>query len=265
MFGVSGLGVIRWSESMKGLLTSVLGRACHSRIGATCATTVVRITQYRIFSPRTTRMMEFDLMRLRARIHQERYIDRQIADVEHLHFGCGNRQVPGWLNVDVAGSQCDVDLASGHLPWADKQFAAIVAQHVIEHLELESELLPLLAELHRVAKQGCEVWLSCPDLERVCDSYTADKGRGLIEDRLTRPHGDLGMDGIPSQHMINNVFQQSGEHRNLFDFELLSWALVRSGFTDNRRVDESQFLARFPEFPKRADDRYTLYVRSLAA
>jgi hypothetical protein len=65
--------------------------------------------------------------------------------------------------------------------------------------------------------------------------------------------------------MINNVFQQSGEHRNLFDFELLSWALVRSGFTDTRRVDESQFLARFPGFPKRADDRYTLYVRSLVA
>jgi predicted SAM-dependent methyltransferase len=218
--------------------------------------------QYRVFSHRTTQMMDFDILRLKARIRNPLTGKSRIPRVDKLHFGCGGRRVLGWLNVDVAGSEYDVDLASGCLPWSDAQFAAIVGQHVIEHLELQSELLPLLAELRRVCKPEAEIWLTCPDLERVCASFAADKGRSLIEDRLSRPNTGLGMDGIPSQHMINNVFQQSGEHRNLLDLELLSWALRRSGFINCERVEEKELLTRFPEFPRRNDDAYTLYVRA---
>jgi hypothetical protein len=81
---------------------------------------------------------------------------------------------------------------------------------------------------------------------------------------MTRPHTDLGMDSIPSQHMVNHVFHQSGEHRNLFDFRLLSWALERAGFSDIEHLNEPAFLSRFPECPLRADDRFTLYVRAFA-
>jgi predicted SAM-dependent methyltransferase len=242
----------------------LLDRAIHTRPGTACLRLGLTLTQYRVFSPRTVRMMEFDLLRVDARRHVAATGQQVIPPTDKLHFGCGNRRVKGWLNVDVAGSEYDVDLARGLLPWADAQFAAIASQHVIEHLELESELLPLLTELKRVAKPGCEIWLTCPDLGRVCESYAANAGAALIEDRLTRPHTDLGMDGIPSQHMINNVFQQSGEHRNLFDFRLLGWALDRAGFTGSEQRDEAAFLSRFPEFPRRGDDPFTLYVRAFA-
>jgi predicted SAM-dependent methyltransferase len=166
--------------------------------------------------------------------------------------------------VDVAGSELDLDLAAGALPWKDRQFSAIAAQQVIEHLELQSELLPLFSELRRIAKPNAEIWLSCPDLGRVCAAYAEDSGAGLIEDRLTRPNTGLGMDGVPPQQMINNLFQQSGEHRNLLDFELAAWALRRSGFGECEKVDESQLLRRFPEFPRRNDDRYSLYIKAKA-
>ena len=49
---------------------------------------------------------------------------------------------------------------------------------------------------------------------------------------------------------------------NLFDFELLEWALTSTGFQDVRRISEADLLARFPEFPERGDDLQSLYVRA---
>lgn len=218
-------------------------------------------------------LMEFDLARLRARAKHPPNGKKIAAPSDRLHLGCGARLVKGWLNVDVSSSDYDIDLAAGALPWQDAAFSVICSQQVIEHLELDSELLPLLHELYRVAKPDAELWVSCPDLERVCNSYNEDKGQGLIDDWLQRyrltadhaPHREPGMSDMPSQHMINYWFHQSGEHRNLFDFELLSWALLNSGFEDIVRVDEEQLRRRFPEFPHRGDDRYCLYVRAKAA
>jgi predicted SAM-dependent methyltransferase len=227
-------------------------------LGRQSLTALVTLAQYRVFAPRTIRLMKFDLLRLEAR-------SRQLAlprkpNARRLHLGCGGRRVAGWLNVDVAGGDAQVDLAAGRLPWEDACFDAIVAQHVVEHLDLMSELIPLLAECRRVTRPGGEIWLSCPDLERACRSYLEHKGQDLIDDRLTRPHGDLGLDNVPSQQMVNEVFHQGGEHKNLFDLELLTWALGRGGLPGARRTTEREFLQRFPEFPRRNDDYHSIYV-----
>jgi predicted SAM-dependent methyltransferase len=205
--------------------------------------------------------MRMDIARSRARRDMARASRNGAAS--KLHLGCGKRRVAGWFNVDVAESEQNIDLAAGRLPWRDGQFSAVVSQHVIEHLELESELLPLLAELHRVMAPQGEIWLSCPDLATICNSYTLDRGQGLVDDRKTRPHTDIKMDGVPPQHMINRLFHQSGEHKNLFDFELLEWALTKAGFQQCVRVVEADLLKRFPEFPPRNDDYVSLYVRAV--
>src|SRR5262249_23483695 len=119
-------------------------------------------------SDRTRMLVGFDFLRARAR----RRMPKPFAPgVDQLHLGCGARRVPGFLNVDVAGSELDVDLASGELPFNDESFNAVVSQHVIEHLDLEHELLPLLRDIHRVLKPGAELWLSCPDMSVVCRYY----------------------------------------------------------------------------------------------
>src|SRR5947209_12131176 len=116
-----------------------------------------------ILSRRTRSGLKMDWLRMRARwrLHRGR---RGLPSTNKLHFGCGQRRVPGWTNVDLANSPFDVDLASP-LPWPDEVFDAIASQQVIEHLDQEAEFIPLLRELHRVARPGCELWLSCPDLE----------------------------------------------------------------------------------------------------
>jgi hypothetical protein len=66
--------------------------------------------------------------------------------------------------------------------------------------------------------------------------------------------------GAPAQQIVNDIFYQWGEHKNLFDFGLLEWALKKAGFGAVRRVAEADLLERFPDFPSRSDDLMTLYV-----
>lgn len=217
----------------------------------------MHVPTFGVFSTRTARLVAFDLVRLRARLIRRRVLH---PASDKLHLGAGYRRVPGWLNVDVYGSECDVDLACGRLPWPTGAFSAVVSQHVIEHLELESELLPLFSELRRVIGKGGELWLSCPDMEKACTGYLEDRASALSEDRRARmPQWALPTE-IPSQHFVNWLFQQNGEHRNLFDLELLRWALLRSGFTACARSCEAKLLERFPEMPLRNDDVQSLYV-----
>src|SRR5439155_12031079 len=64
-----------------------------------------------ILSRRSLRSLKFDALRLRARLlHQWRTV---APAASRLHLVCGSRLVPGWLNVDVSGSEYDVDLGCG--------------------------------------------------------------------------------------------------------------------------------------------------------
>lgn len=176
-----------------------------------------------------------------------------------LHFGCGKRIVEGWLNVDMAGSDWDLDLTKLPLPFPDRSFECVASQHVIEHLEMEMELKPLLRDLKRVMKPGGAIWLSCPDMEKVCQGYIRDRGTSLLKDIQSRhPKFDLG--GAPQSHVINHLFHQKGEHKNLFDFELLQHVLISCGFSNVIRASEDEMRRNLESFPIRGDDHLSLYV-----
>ncbi len=213
-----------------------------------------------LLARRTRSALRFDLRRLRARVIHQRGRKR-VPPHRRLHFGCGARWIPGWLNVDVVGSEYDIDLAAP-LPWSDAVFDTIVSQQVLEHLEIEDEVAPLLDELARVSQPQAEFWASCPDLEKVCRSYFENGGRGLLEDRRKRVPVSWP-DGRPHSQMINVLFHQNGEHKNLYDFPLLKWLLETHGFRSVERVNEAALRARFPEFPARGDDYHALYVRAV--
>lgn len=216
-----------------------------------------------VFRTRTLKDVYFDLKRLKTRLrnHSHKKIK---PDSEKLHFGCGSVLVEGWLNVDISGSDYDVDLGCGSLPWECNSFEVIASQQTVEHLELHEELIPLLKELKRVSKPGSKIWLACPDMERICKSYLEYEGSDLVKDRKKRwPNFDLKED-VPSQHMINIYFHQSGQHRNIFDFELISYALRKGGFSECTQVDEDKFNRRFENFPEREDDYSSLYVKAMS-
>jgi predicted SAM-dependent methyltransferase len=209
------------------------------------------------FDQRTVAYVRHDIARLTARLKLRGRPVPQHA--RKLHLGCGDRRVGGWLNCDVSGSEFDLDLAVGQLPFPDGSADVIVMQHVIEHLNLHDQLIPLFRELYRICAKDGQLWLSCPDLAKVCAAYLDDRGCALVEDRRRR-WPDYSLGGAPVQHFINDVFHGKGMHRNLFDIELLTWTLNRVGFSSVQHVTEVDLLAAHPEFPPRRDDLQSLYV-----
>jgi SAM-dependent methyltransferase len=152
-----------------------------------------------------------------------------------------------------------VDLVSGRLPWTDGSFECVVGQPFIDDLEIEGELIPLLKEIRRVLKPGGGLWVSTPDMEKLCRSYIADGGAALVADRRSRIPG-FSLEGYPNSHYMNVIFFEGGRNMNLFDFPLLREVFRRAGFPDCRRVDEEDLLERYPDFPPRRDDYQSLYV-----
>jgi predicted SAM-dependent methyltransferase len=204
------------------------------------------------------RMLAFEFKRWKCRISAPKRYETKHTK---FHLGCGNRHLDGWLNVDMFGSDLNLDFATGELPFKDGQFQVIVSQHVVEHLTIEDEFLPLLKACFRVTKQGGEIWISTPDMEKVAKSYVDQKNVDMIEDRKERlSHWDMA--GMPSQHFLNDIFHQQLEHRNLFDFELLKWCLEQAGYANVTRMDEAMLLSKYPEFPERKDDYQSVYVKA---
>ncbi len=209
------------------------------------------------FDRRTITYMKFDLRRAWTRWRKHGRTVTPAAT--RLQLGAGGRQVPGWLNCDITGSEHDVDLASPPLPFPDGHFTDIVCQHAIEHLEYDPQVLNLFQDCFRMLRPGGRVWLSCPDLGKICAAYVADRG-ATIDRGLMRhwPHG--ATPGFPVQHRITFYFHQGGEHRNLMDFEMLEWALRHAGFEGVRQGEEAEFLAEYPGFPPRKDDFESVYA-----
>ena len=242
-------------------LSRVIRRLLHSRIGIGIAKILFRVARNGLLSVRTARLLEFDILRLQART---RYIGehQNAPPCDQLHLGCGRRIVPNWLNVDIVDSQFDVDFGYPALPWPNASFRRIVSQQVIEHLDLETELLPLMGELRRICQPGAELWLSCPDMEKVCDAYFRDRGQDIVlNKRIRNSKFSLRPANVPVQHVISYMFHQNGEHKNLFDFETLTWIADQAGFNGCELVTEKRLLEAIPEFPVRNDDDVSLYVR----
>ena len=167
-----------------------------------------------------------------------------------------------WTNVDVYGSDLNLDLSLGKLPWKSASAKVVLSQHFIEHLELFDELLPILSEIYRILKPEGYVWLSCPDMKKVCQSYMEDNGERLLASIQGRhPSFNLG-EGVPPQQVVNFLFHQNGEHKNLFDLELLTWALKEVGFKTIECTSEAELLASEPHVDERKDDDISLYIRA---
>jgi SAM-dependent methyltransferase len=84
---------------------------------------------------------------------------------QKLNLGCGRDIREGWVNLDcvqLPGVDVVADLddcANTPLPFEDDTFDAIVASHLIEHIR---NTLPLMQELHRIAKPGAGAVFQLP-------------------------------------------------------------------------------------------------------
>lgn len=216
------------------------------------------------FSP-TLRALRFDLIKCLARLRtvpmKRSYLKANGKIPSRLHFGCGVRKVQGWLNVDITRSDIDIDFSRGLLPFDNGAFQLIVSQHVLEHFEIKRELAPILVELHRVLDDDGVIYISCPSILKVCTAYLKDRGLSLIDGRKIR-FPNFTMHNFPPSQIVNELFHQDGEHKNLLDIEIITFILERAGFKDISEISERKFLDEVDGFPPRNDDEQSIYVRA---
>jgi SAM-dependent methyltransferase len=95
-----------------------------------------------------------------------------------LNLGCGDKILPGYLNVDVAPARvgkapdvlCDLrDLK----PFATASADEVLAVHVVEHF-WRWEVVAVLKEWVRVLKPGGRMILECPNLVTACEEVLRD-------------------------------------------------------------------------------------------
>lgn len=103
-----------------------------------------------------------------------------------LNLGCGDKLLPGYVNVDVvearAGMKPDVICDLHDLsPFASDSADEVLAVHVIEHF-WRWEVAGVLREWVRVLKPGGRMVIECPNLATACAEFTRDPDAGSWED-----------------------------------------------------------------------------------
>lgn len=95
-----------------------------------------------------------------------------------LNLGCGDKILPGYVNVDVvearAGKAPDVLCDLRELtPFADDCADEVMSVHVVEHF-WRWEVEDVLKEWVRVLKPGGKFIVECPNLQAACEAFLAD-------------------------------------------------------------------------------------------
>ena len=143
-----------------------------------------------------------------------------------LHFGCGPRILPDWINID-GWSFPNIDFAADlrqPLPLSDGSCRLIFTEHVFEHIDTDFRL-PVLRELFRVLQPGGTLRIVVPDCQQFVDAYNR---RDLAWFQTV-----LGVSASAAAG-LNNVFTMH-THRVIDDWESLSMALREVGFSSFER------------------------------
>lgn len=79
-----------------------------------------------------------------------------------LQIGCGHDKKMDYINLDSSSAvNPDIvwNLEKTPLPFKDKQFDEVLANHVLEHI---NNFIPLMHELHRITKKGGKIIIRTP-------------------------------------------------------------------------------------------------------
>lgn len=166
----------------------------------------------------------------------------------HLHLGCGNEYLPGFVNVDANPREhidLWIDVRNG-LPFKTGSVDSIYTSQMIEHL-FPDELDRFLAECYRVLKFGGGLRILVPNLKSAIVAYSQDR-HDFFSD-WPRSYRSLG-------GRFSNWIFCDGQHRVGLDFSYLSELLHKAGFRDIAEsvAGESRIYTGLPLAPPEHDD-----------
>jgi SAM-dependent methyltransferase len=193
----------------------------------------------------------------------------QQADRARVNIGCGSRPTPGWFNLDISRDPAVIfwDCRRG-LPFRDGSVEAIYAEHLLEHLDPETEAKLFLGECRRCLLPHGVLRLVVPDAGMYIRLYggswdTFAAIRPLRKESASYYDAWLGCSYRTQMEFINAVFRQNGEHKFAYDAETLCLLLRDAGFA---RVVKQEFgVSLDPKMAPDSSDRRaeSLYVEAV--
>jgi predicted SAM-dependent methyltransferase len=145
-----------------------------------------------------------------------------------LHIG-GKEPHPDWkiLNVQPGEHVDFVGNASCLEKFTDSSIESIYASHLLEHFlyGYNNELLITLSEWYRVLKPGGKIYISVPDLRKLCWLFL-----------------NPDIDYSERYHLMRVIFggqvDEYDVHKVGFDFDILAMYLAEVGFLECEQVEE---------------------------
>jgi predicted SAM-dependent methyltransferase len=195
--------------------------------------------------------------------YRQRVSDLQAQRHLSVNLGSGGKGLAGWVNIEIVpmpDTTLCLDIRRP-LPLADASVARLLAEHIVEHFDFVEELPAVLADWHRVLEPGGVVRIVVPDTKRYLQAYVSgdpEHWHALGWDMTRLPHGLY-----TAMHVVNHVFHQGGEHLFAYDYETLSWALGRAGFST---VEQTRYqVSRDPQLAIDQANHapYSLYVEAV--
>ncbi|MCK6370390.1 MAG: methyltransferase domain-containing protein [Gammaproteobacteria bacterium] len=148
----------------------------------------------------------------------------KIDNVRRLHIG-GRQPREGWEIFDaIAADHVDhLGNARNLKRFPDGTFAELYASHVLEHFDYKHEVPEVLREWHRVLTAGGALYVSVPDMERLCHLY--------LTPRLASAERLKLLEMFFGDHIDDFSYHLAG-----FDEALLLEQLRQAGYHSFRRV-----------------------------
>ncbi len=144
----------------------------------------------------------------------------------NLNIGCGNKSLPGFIQVDIRRlPNVDYITSADKLDmFANGSVDLIYASHLLEHFG-RHQVEGVLKEWYRVLKPSGVLRLAVPDFEKVVEVYLKTKDLNSLLGLL-----------MGGQDYTENI------HYMVFDFQSLSELLGKVGFKDIHRYDWRQTI-----------------------
>lgn len=166
----------------------------------------------------------------------------------YLYVGCGHHRMNGFTHVEISvgkqykkgGNVGPPDILADitrHIPLENNSVDLVFSRATLEHLTYQ-QLINHFLECHRLIKKGGYIRMSVPDMDIMVKNYL-DKKEDVEK---AKSEGEISIDKMPCENHTDLFIQRVlyHDHYYLHNFDTLSRALKKTGFTNIKTVKPGQ-------------------------